>query len=64
MIKFRCFKRHPDGTPIIRDADIVKFAESQLRDYRPELLEVPGKIDPIHDQADEHQEQNQLELNR
>ena len=48
MIKFRCFKRHPDGTPIIRDADIVKFAEAQLRDYRPELLEVPGKIDPIH----------------
>ena len=48
MIKFRCFKRHPDGTPIIRDADIVKFAEAQLRDYRPELLEVPGKIDPLH----------------
>ena len=48
MIKFRCFKRHQDGTPIIRDVDIVKFAEAQLADYRPELLEVPGKIDPIH----------------
>ena len=48
MIKFRCFKRHQDGTPIIRDVDIVKFAEAQLADYRPELLEVPGKIDPLH----------------
>ena len=48
MIRFRCFKRHQDGTPIIRDVDIVKFAEAQLADYRPELLEVPGKIDPLH----------------
>ena len=48
MIKFRCFKRHQDGTPIIRDVDIVKFAEAQLKDYRPELLEEPGKIDPLH----------------
>ena len=48
MIKFRCFKRHQDGTPIIRDVDIVKFAEAQLADYRPELLEEPGKIDPLH----------------
>lgn len=48
MIKFYCRKRHQDGTPIIRDADIVRFAEAQLRDYRPELLEEPGKIDPIH----------------
>ena len=48
MIRFRCFKRHKDGTPIIRDADIVRFAGAQLKDYRPELLEVPGKIDPLH----------------
>ena len=48
MIRFYCRKRHQDGTPIIRDVDIVKFAEAQLRDYRPELLESPGKIDPLH----------------
>lgn len=48
MIIFRCRKRHPDGTPIVKDVDIIAYAEAQLADYRPELLEVPGKIDPEH----------------
>ena len=48
MIRFYCNRRHGDGTPIIRDVDIMSYAERQLKDYRPELLEEPGKIDPVH----------------
>lgn len=48
MIKFECRCRHKDGTPIVRDADVVEYAEAVLADYRPELLEVPGKIDGLH----------------
>jgi len=48
LITFHCNKRRKDGTPIIKDTDVIAFAEAQLADYRPELLEKPGRIDPEH----------------
>ncbi|WP_027868890.1 ImmA/IrrE family metallo-endopeptidase [Eubacterium sp. AB3007] len=48
MIRFNCKRRHKDGTPIVRDLDVIVFAETILADYRPELLEYPGRIDGLH----------------
>lgn len=48
MIEFNWYRRHRDGTPIVRNVDVIAFAEAQLKDYRPELLEKPGKIDALH----------------
>ena len=48
MIDFGCRKRHRDGTPIVRDIEVIEYAEALLKDYRPELLEYPGRIDGLH----------------
>lgn len=48
MVEFRWHRRSKDHTPIIRDIDIVMFTEEVLSDYKPELLETPGRIDPEH----------------
>lgn len=42
MIKFRCYRRGEDNTPVIRDVDIVRFAQQVLYDYDPFFLETPG----------------------
>ena len=47
MIEFRYNWMHKDGTPIVRDEVIAAYAEAILADYRPELLEEPGKIDGV-----------------
>lgn len=48
MVEFRWSRRSKDHTPIIRDIDIIEFTEAVLSDYKPELLEKPGRIDPEH----------------
>lgn len=48
MIDFRCNARHKDMTPIVKDTDIQDYAETLLRDYKPKLLQEPGKVNPIH----------------
>lgn len=48
MIEFVCNRRHKDGTPIVTDLAVIEYAEMVLADYRPELLEYPGKIDGLH----------------
>ena len=48
MIEFECRHRHKDGTPIVKDIEVIEYAEAVLADYRPELLEYPGKIDGLH----------------
>ena len=47
MIEFKYNWMHKDGTPIVRDEWITAYAEAVLADYRPELLEEPGKIDGV-----------------
>lgn len=46
MVEFRWQRRRKDRTPIIRDIDIIEFTEDVLRDYKPKLLDTPGKLDP------------------
>lgn len=50
MIKFKPRRvNSEDGrTPILYDREIDEFAEAVLKDYRPELLKEPGKIDTAH----------------
>lgn len=48
MIEFVCNRRHKDGTPIVTDLQVIEYAEAILADYRPDLLEYPGKIDGLH----------------
>lgn len=48
MIDFRCKARHKDMTPIVKDTDIQDYAEILLQDYKPKLLQEPGKVNPIH----------------
>lgn len=48
MLDFKCWRRHRDGTPIVRDDYIQDYGEDLLRDYNPSLLETPGKINAIH----------------
>lgn len=35
-------------TPIVKDTDIQDYAETLLQDYKPKLLQEPGKVNPIH----------------
>ena len=46
MVEYRCSRRSRDMVPIMRDVEISKFAESVLRDYRPECLTEPTRFDP------------------
>lgn len=48
MVEFRWNKFKRDGTPIIRDSDIENYAGMILREYKPQLLKEPGKINPVH----------------
>ena len=48
MIRFNCPNRKNDGTPVICDLDVMAFAETQVGDYKPELLNTPGKINALH----------------
>lgn len=48
MIDFHCKTRHKDMTPIVKDTDIQEYAETLLQDYKPKLLQEPGKINPTH----------------
>jgi hypothetical protein len=44
MIEFVPRRKDKSNTPILSDAEIDEFAHAVLADYRPELLEEPGKI--------------------
>ena len=48
MIEFNCPIRKPDGTPVVRDLQVMAYAEAQVGDYRPELLKTPGKVNALH----------------
>lgn len=48
MKQFVWYDRRPDQTPVISDVDVTRFAEVVLRDYRPSLLERPGRLNPGH----------------
>ena len=48
MIEFVCPNRKYDGTPVITDLEVMAYAEAQIRDYNPELLKVPGKLNFMH----------------
>lgn len=48
VVEFRWYRRCKDRTPIISDLDIIRFTEEVIKDYRPSLLETPGKLDPYH----------------
>lgn len=48
MIDFSCRCYHKDRTPIVKDLYIQEYAEAIVRDYRPELLVTPGKVDAFH----------------
>lgn len=49
MLEFRC-DRHvaTTGMPVLSDVEIDAMAERVLEDYKPELLEKPGKINALH----------------
>jgi Zn-dependent peptidase ImmA (M78 family) len=44
MIEFKARRKDKSGTPILSDVEIDQFAHAVLEDYRPELLEEPGRI--------------------
>ena len=48
MISFSCKWLRKDGTPVVTDEAVQSYAEAVLGDYRPDLLEEPGKIDAFH----------------
>lgn len=48
MLEFNCSTRKPDGTPVVRDLQVMAYAEAQVGDYRPELLKTPGKVNALH----------------
>lgn len=48
MIRFMPKRRSEDMTPIVRDVDLARYAEEILREYRPELLKRPDRLDPYH----------------
>jgi len=50
MIRFKPLRvdRYHHNTPILSDREIDEFAHAVLKDYRPELLLKPGKIDYLH----------------
>lgn len=45
MLQFCPRRRSEDMTPVVRDVEITKYAQTVLRDYMPERLESPGRID-------------------
>ena len=48
MIRFTPKRKSEDMTPVVRDVDLARYAEEILRDYRPELLSGPDRLDPYH----------------
>ena len=48
MIEFYCASRKPDGTPVVTDLEVMAYAEAQIRDYKPEFLKAPGKLNVMH----------------
>ena len=48
MIRFTPKRRSEDMTPVVRAVDLARYAEEVLREYRPELLREPGRLDPYH----------------
>ena len=48
MIEFNCLNRKADGTPVVRDLEVMAYAEAQIGDYKPELLKAPGKVNALH----------------
>ena len=48
MIEFKAKRVDKSGTPILSDVEIDAFAHAVLEDYRPELLEEPGRINFEH----------------
>ena len=48
MIEFNCLYRKYDGTPVVRDLEVMAYAEAQVGDYRPELLREPGRLNAVH----------------
>ena len=48
MIEFNCPNRKADGTPVVYDLEVMAYAESQVGDFKPELLNAPGKINAHH----------------
>jgi len=48
MIEFKAKRVDKSGTPILSDIEIDAFAHDVLADYRPELLEEPGRISFEH----------------
>lgn len=48
MIEFHCSRRKNDGTPIVTDQAVQEYAEEVLMDYKPKLLNEPGKINATH----------------
>ena len=45
MLEFRPLRRSEDMTPVVRDVEISKYAEAVLKDYMPEQLERPKRLD-------------------
>ena len=48
MIKLQCSRFDAGGVPVLSDAEIDRFAHMVLRDYKPGLLQEPGKINYAH----------------
>lgn len=48
MIEFNCPNRKYDGTPVVCDLEVMAYAEAQVREYSPDLLHTPGKINALH----------------
>ena len=48
MIRFRCYRRSEDLTPIVKDVDIVRYAQAILADYSPSHLEAPAWFNADH----------------
>ena len=42
MVRFSCNRTGSDGTPVIRDVDIARYAQAVLYDYRPEFFDNYG----------------------
>jgi len=42
MIRFSCSRTSEDNTPVLRDIDIARYAQSVLYDYRPEFFRYMG----------------------
>ena len=47
MIRFECTRFAKDGTPVVKDIDIINYAEQLLLDYDPALTLEPWNLDPL-----------------